>query len=190
MREGEAGGEVIDPYAASIEKFRSELRKRFLETEYAPLRTEEALAGLKYFEPDPAYRINCQFKALEREGEGFAMTMNDGEEAPFFEVGEIRFILDGIDCRLSIYKRDGFDFFFIPYRDQSNGSLTYGGGRYVDFDPETVVDGEVEVDFNRTYNPWCHYDSEMPCPMPPQKNTLPVSMPVGEMTYSEAARAE
>jgi uncharacterized protein (DUF1684 family) len=178
-----------DPYVSSIEEFRSDVRKRFLETEYSPLRTGKALSGLRYFDPDPSYRITCQFRPLERKGEGFAMTMNDGQEAPFFEVGEIRFTLNGFDCRLSVYKREGFDFFFIPYKDRSNGSLTYGGGRFVDFDPESVVDGEVEVDFNRSYNPWCHYDSEMPCPMPPEKNTLPVSMPVGEMRYGDSADA-
>ena len=58
---------------------------------------------------------------------------------------------------------------FVPFRDDTSGAETYGGGRYL---LDTVkgadlgVDGErLVLDFNFAYNPSCSYDPRWVCPL-------------------------
>ncbi|MBU1369169.1 MAG: DUF1684 domain-containing protein, partial [Bacteroidetes bacterium] len=70
---------------------------------------------------------------------------------------------------------------FIPFKDKTNGKLTYGGGRYLDVDiPENQT---LTIDFNRAYNPYCAYDSKWSCPIPPYENHLQVSILAGEKKF-------
>jgi uncharacterized protein (DUF1684 family) len=39
------------------------------------------------------------------------------------------------------------------------------------------------VDFNRAVNPYCAYDEEFSCPLPPAENVLPMVIRAGEMDY-------
>ena len=83
---------------------------------------------------------------------------------------------------------------FLPFRDATGASATYGGGRYltdtikgtfgrgVTFD----ADGSHAVlDFNYTYNPSCAYNSAYLCPLAPRENWLDVPVEAGELRYPE-----
>jgi uncharacterized protein (DUF1684 family) len=37
--------------------------------------------------------------------------------------------------------------------------------------------GEVEIDFNKAYNPPCAYTPYATCPLPPKENRLPARIP-------------
>jgi len=43
--------------------------------------------------------------------------------------------------------------------------------------------GQALVDFNRAINPYCAYDEEFSCPLPPAENWLSFPIPAGEMDY-------
>jgi len=75
---------------------------------------------------------------------------------------------------------DGDGGAFLPFRDATSGSTTYGGGRYV---PVMIGDDVGIVDFNRARNPLCAYDPEFSCPLPPPSNRLPLAVEAGEKTY-------
>jgi uncharacterized protein len=74
---------------------------------------------------------------------------------------------------------------FVPVKDASAGSATYGGGRYL-IDTAKGADlgggdGRLILDFNFAYNPSCAYDPAWACPLPPAGNTLTRPLLAGEL---------
>lgn len=74
---------------------------------------------------------------------------------------------------------------FIPFRDSTSGTLTYGGGRYLLDTAKSAdlgtLDGEIVLDFNFAYHPSCTHAPHWSCPLAPPSNTLDLAVPVGEM---------
>jgi uncharacterized protein (DUF1684 family) len=75
---------------------------------------------------------------------------------------------------------------FVPVKDATAGSASYGGGRYL---LDTVKgadlgggDGRLILDFNFAYNPSCAYDPAWACPLAPPGNTLARPLLAGELT--------
>jgi uncharacterized protein len=75
---------------------------------------------------------------------------------------------------------------FVPVKDATAGSASYGGGRYL---LDTVkgadlggADGRLVLDFNFAYNPSCAYDPAWACPLAPPGNTLARPLLAGELT--------
>ena len=80
---------------------------------------------------------------------------------------------------------------FLPVRDGTSGTTTYGGGRYL---TDTVKGthgrgltplpgGRVRLDFNYLYNPSCAYDDAWLCPLAPPENRVTAPIEAGELTY-------
>ena len=74
---------------------------------------------------------------------------------------------------------------FLPFNDLSNGSETYGGGRYIDLlkselRPASGLTGTAKLDFNKAYNPWCAFAGGYSCPIPPVENRLDYYIGAGE----------
>ena len=71
----------------------------------------------------------------------------------------------------------------MPFRDATSGPESYGAGRYMDSHRpgfRQLPNGKLEVDFNYAYNPYCAYNHKYRCPIPPQENSLNVSILAGE----------
>ena len=81
------------------------------------------------------------------------------------------------------------DKLFVPFFDLSNGEGTYGGGRYLDVSRRAVDSGELIIDFNRAYNPWCAYGDGFSCPVPPPSNRLNVAVYAGEAAFVSTTAA-
>ncbi|HYM49727.1 MAG TPA: DUF1684 domain-containing protein [Candidatus Limnocylindrales bacterium] len=150
-------------------------------------------AGLRYFDPDPRYRIGTRLETLA-EDEGLEIDTG-GEDGVirYRRAGELRFRVDGVACRLTAFWLIGYGGgLFLPFRDATSGTETYGGGRYL-FDTVKNTDGlaleiragssEVVIDFNYAYNPSCAYDARWACPLAPRENWLQVPVRAGEMAY-------
>ena len=59
----------------------------------------------------------------------------------------------------------------------TNGEKTYQGGRFIDI---RIPDGDsVFIDFNKAYNPYCAYNTDYSCPIPPKENDLNVRIMAG-----------
>ncbi|MBZ0243452.1 MAG: DUF1684 domain-containing protein, partial [Bacteroidales bacterium] len=70
---------------------------------------------------------------------------------------------------------------FVPFKDKTNGKISYGGGRYLDIEiPESA---QLILDFNNAYNPYCAYNSKWSCPIPPYENHLKISICAGVKKY-------
>jgi len=75
---------------------------------------------------------------------------------------------------------------FLPFRDATNGTETYGGGRYL-LDSSKGADlggdaatGTVIVDFNFAFQPSCAFDPKWSCPLSPPDNRLDIPIAAGE----------
>jgi uncharacterized protein (DUF1684 family) len=77
-----------------------------------------------------------------------------------------------------VIKKQGYEnSLVIPFTDLTNGKETYHGGRYIDINKPT--ENTITLDFNLSYNPYCAYNNNYICPIPPKENNLPIAIPAG-----------
>ena len=139
--------------------------------------------GLAYWRHDPALRFTT---ALEPDPEAPAPEVprsGEGQAMPFTRIGWVSFTVEGTACKLAVYWLNEYSGgLFIPFRDATSGSETYGAGRYIDL-PANDDDGDdqYELDFNLAYNPTCVYSAAYDCPIPPPGNRLIMPVRAGEM---------
>jgi uncharacterized protein (DUF1684 family) len=75
---------------------------------------------------------------------------------------------------------------FIPFRDATNGTETYGAGRYLIDGAKSAdlggdpVRGTVILDFNFAYHPSCAFDPKWACPLAPPDSRLDIPVRAGE----------
>jgi len=89
--------------------------------------------------------------------------------------------------RLAVYWMEGYaGGLFLPFRDATNGTETYGAGRYL-IDAAKSADlggdvgrGTVILDFNFAYQPSCAFDPRWACPLAPRENWLDIQVRAGE----------
>src|SRR5690606_30875324 len=99
----------------------------------------------------------------------------------FLVFGEATFEVDGVEQRLTLFATpeapDG-PRLFVPFKDATSGHETYGAGRYLDARLDAA--GELSLDFNYAYHPYCAYAEGYRCPFPPPQNRLGVALRAGE----------
>lgn len=78
---------------------------------------------------------------------------------------------------------EGKSLFFL-FKDATNGRTTYHAGRMLN--TPLPVNGIVDLDFNKAYNPPCVFTNYATCPLPPKQNELPFPVKAGEKTYTQA----
>jgi uncharacterized protein (DUF1684 family) len=167
--------------------FRAARDRLFAEHSSSPVPETErrGFRGVAYYRYAPDLALRSQLEAdpeappldLPRSGEGAAM--------PFHRIGWVSFSVDGASCRLGVYWLNEYaGGIFIPFRDGTSGSETYGGGRYL-WDSAKGADlgsigDELVLDFNYAYHPSCVYDPKWSCPLAPRENWLDVPISAGE----------
>lgn len=152
--------------------------------------TEELMKdfeSLKYYEIDYTYRVNGSLIRFD-DGRTFSINTTGGGVYEYLIYGKVFFELKGKSFALNVYQgkraaksEQKKGALFIPFTDLTSGGLTYGGGRYLVLD---VPDDEILVmDFNMAYNPYCVYNPDHSCPIPPKENDLNVMVDAGELMY-------
>ncbi|OLD92471.1 MAG: hypothetical protein AUG84_01295 [Chloroflexi bacterium 13_1_20CM_4_66_7] len=175
----------------AITEFRRDRDALFEHHPQSPIEVEAraAFTGLKYFEPDPAYRVQARLEP----GPGDELLIDTGGAdgaIRFRRAANLVFELAGRRCSLTVLRLVQYaGGLFVPFKDATSGHETYGGGRYL-FDTAKNTDGlvleveagsaDVVVDFNYAYNPSCVYSPRWACPLAPRENTLPVAVRAGE----------
>ncbi len=144
----------------------------------SPMR--QAFTHLDWYEIDPAYRIEARFVTYEP-ARTIAYDNVLGDTTVEQSPGAIEFTWDGVTCRLDALPRG--DKLFFNFRDATNGSTTYGAGRFLYTDGPK--EGIVIVDFNQATNPYCAYTLYATCPLPPAQNQLSVRIAAGERKFPQ-----
>jgi uncharacterized protein len=152
-----------------------------------PPERRESFAGLAYWPYDPAGRVVARFTADAEEAPATVPVSRDGEDMAFSRIGWLDFDLAGAACRLGAFWIHGYaGGLFVPFRDRTSGTETYGAGRYL-LDTIKGADlgsdaraGTVVLDFNYAYHPSCAYDPRWACPLAPPENRLAVPVRFGE----------
>jgi uncharacterized protein (DUF1684 family) len=143
-------------------------------------------AALRYFDYDPAARVLGEVVAAP--SEELRLPVSRDEEIVAERVGRVRFVLYGSDAELDLFWIGGYGGgLFLPFRDTTSGTTTYGAGRYLldtvkGADLGTNETGALVLDFNFAYNPSCAYDPRWACPLAPPANRLGVAVEAGERT--------
>lgn len=157
-------------------------RDTFFASDSGPLAdsARAAFSGLPLYAYDSTFAVAVAL-VPELAQDTVAFPTSTGELRPMVRAGSLAFRLGGIDRRLTAYAHVGPGArpgqLFVPFRDETSGRETYGGGRYLDLD---ASDGLRALDFNRAYHPYCVYAPEFSCPLPPPENTLGVQVEAGE----------
>lgn len=148
--------------------------------EQLPAARRAAFDGLRFFRHDTHARVRAVLEQVQPVTR-LTLATSDGRARPASRVGTLRFLLPGGEGVLTVFRLDDAPdpHLFLPFRDATAGSETYGAGRYVEVHP--LAGGLVEVDFNRAYNPDCAYGIAASCPVTPAENTLPFAVRAGEM---------
>ena len=152
-----------------------------------PREERSAFVGLDYWPYDASLRVAAPVVGAARLGLEIAHT-GDGTTR-FTRVGRVEFALRGTEVRLDLFWLDAYGGgLFLPFRDATNGGVTYGGGRYL-LDTVKGADlgragDDLILDFNYAYHPSCVYSSRWSCPLAPPGNRVDVAIDAGERLRS------
>jgi uncharacterized protein (DUF1684 family) len=172
------------PYDAQIQSWRTEKDNAFRVGDDSPIpQTERAsFAGLAYFPIDAHYRVPALLKA-DRGGPPVIIELqtSQSKKERMQRVGTLGFSLDGESLVLTAFADEGASDMrrlFVPFTDLTSGTETYKHGRYLEL--ERTPTGLYDLDFNRAYHPFCVYNPNYECPVPPKENRLAIAIRAGE----------
>lgn len=171
--------------------FQKELNAEYKDASTSPLKEKDLkkFKGLDFFKFDASYVVNATFERTPNETP-FEMKTTTDRLPVYVKYGTVTFNLKGSNHQLNIYqnqdviKKEGYeDYLFLPFLDDTNGEETYGGGRYIDLRfPEG---NELEIDFNKAYNPYCAYNEKYSCPIVPRENYLELRVEAGVKAFKK-----
>jgi uncharacterized protein (DUF1684 family) len=144
----------------------------------SPVAGDDSFDGLDYYDEDPSLRFHVRPEPAD--GADVTIETSDGRERTYTRDLIAQVEIDGREVAITLYGTPHG--LFLPFRDATSGSETYGGGRYLDVG-EQRSDGTLQIDFNLAYNPFCAYDDRYSCPIPPADNHLDVAVRAGEKAY-------
>ncbi|MEO8468548.1 MAG: DUF1684 domain-containing protein [Chloroflexota bacterium] len=166
-----------------------------------PVEQRAAFHGL-YYAYDPALRTEATITPANASGEVpssptggtdsasgplLQLLMSTGDAMSFTRIGTVSIpFLDGSKT-LDLFWMAGYaGGLFLPFRDTTNGSATYGAGRYL-LDTSKGADlgtagapDRLILDFNFAFQPSCAFDPRWSCPLAPPGNRLNIAITGGE----------
>ena len=146
----------------------------------------QAFERIESYDYDPSWVLDATFEHVD-----------DGRTIPFEHIrdagasralpvsGDLVFAREGTLYRMSAFDTAGR--LQLVFGDPTNGSETYGAGRFLYVDlpgdaadrvPEAVI--PLRIDFNRAFVPPCGFSASMNCPLPPRQNRFSEPVRAGE----------
>ena len=169
-------------YVDRILEERKETEKFFKNSNDSPFKGKK-FKGLNYFPPDISFKTNAIIEKLEKADTVLLKTF-DNKEVIYLKFAIAKMKLQGEKIALILFKEinnQNKNNVFLLFNDKTNGNQTYAGGRYIDLSFKNSK--RIEVDFNKSYNPYCEYDIKYTCPIPPKENNIPLKILAGEKKY-------
>lgn len=174
--------------------FQKEWNAYFADSAKTPLEPADfaAFDALPFFPFDAQFCVVATFtQAPAAMAVEFQTTTN--KPRIYMDVGQLHFEINGTPCALTVYQTAPLQTpkkkrrakaphdpvrWFLPFKDATNGGITYGGGRYMDL-LSVANGGEIVLNFNKAYPPLCAYSSRFSCPIVPEQNCLSVPIEAG-----------
>ena len=195
-----------DP-AAALARWRTVRERLYREHPQSPLPADRRAAfRAVHFDHDPALRFELAVEPLADAGTSMPPDAGSGPidfgagpataiELPvsaggvmaFRRFGAVTIPFPGGPRRLELYWMEGYaGGLFLPFRDATNGTETYGAGRYL-LDAAKSADlggdraaGTLILDFNFAFQPSCAFDPRWACPLALPANRLDLPVRAGE----------
>ncbi len=174
---------------AEIQKRRADKDRFFKQSSASPLLPEDrkTFTGLSYYPIDLNWRFVGPLHILKEQPVD-SLWDSGGEKRAARKYGYFEFRYQGKPYRLLVYQLlegglSGDESLFLAFTDETSGKETYGGGRYIDV--ERNAKGQLIVDFNLAYNPYCAYNPNYLCALPPAENHLPFPVRAGEKNFKQ-----
>jgi uncharacterized protein len=175
-------------YWEGMAKHRQEYKDDFLKNPNSPLKQAD-LAFLDFYDIDSTFKVKSSFMRTTDKAT-FQMPTSDSKQKEYFKYGTLTFTLKGQIQQLNVYRSLALmkmlqykNYLFVPFKDQTNGTETYGGGRYLDLKTTDIQADTLILDFNKAYNPYCAFSDGYSCPIPPQDNHLKIGIEAGEKIF-------
>jgi uncharacterized protein (DUF1684 family) len=189
---------ATDPQAA-WEHWRAVREALYREHAQSPLPVEERAAfRARHWAYDPALRFEATVDlAAESAGAGagdegagrprLPMSIGEAGGLAFSRLGRVTVPFPAGTRILNLFWMAGYaGGLFLPFRDATNGTETYGAGRYL-LDAAKSADlggdpaaGRLVLDFNFAFQPSCAFDPRWACPLAPPENRLDIRVEAGE----------
>ena len=186
-----------EQYQVSVKRFQASRSRQFKTAGESPLKKKylKDFNNFSYFDVNPMYRVTAQFTPAPNQNPFEMPTFYSNPTVKHIKRGTLSFTLNGKQYTLAVYQRADVDqavgsgkkilssYAFVPFRDLTNGSDTYEGGRYIDL-AKTIAE-TVTLDFNLAYTPDCAYNNRFICPVPPYDNRIDARIEAGEKIYMQ-----
>lgn len=182
-----AGGDSEKVYQERVSQERERQFKYLKFNAESPLSEEQKAKfdSLNCFPIDEKFKVRARLVPLQNK-QTLEIAMSDGTQELYIKHSIAEFELEGRTLRLLLLQSkneaDGKNF-FLTFADATSGESTYGGGRYLNLRQDGM--NSITIDFNLAYNPYCAYNPDFACPIPPKENILDIPIKAGEKNYKE-----
>jgi uncharacterized protein (DUF1684 family) len=172
--------------AADLKDFRARRDELFATHPQSPVAGHPSFAGLRYFPANESAIVETVVRP-----ESGVIDIDTGGPDGVVHYNRVG-VLETPFGPLSLWWISAYGGgLFLPVRDGTCGTASYGGGRYLTDTVKgthgrglTLLGGDrVRLDFNYLYNPSCAYDDAWLCPLAPPENRVAAPIEAGELSY-------
>ena len=167
-----------EQYSIILDDYRQERNDFLNNSSSSPLKGSGY--KLSYYDPNVNFKV-IAIVSENKNKDTITLATSTGSIERFLDFADLSFKLGRSKYSLPVYKYlqgiNKGDLFFC-FLDKTNSTSTYPGGRYIDIEFENAK--RIELDFNKSYNPYCVYNEEYSCPIPSSENYIDMEILAGE----------
>jgi uncharacterized protein len=179
---------TLSTYSVTLKEYREKYKTGFLNDPRSPLKVED-LPYLDFFPEDENWKLNCTCQRVT-DAKPFEMPTYSGVTRTYLLHSIATCAYGNQSIKLHLYKNIHQPInplyknnLFLPFKDYTNNESTYGGGRYINLLDTDIKNETIEIDLNKSYNPWCAYSDGFNCPIPPRDNHIELEVNAGEKNF-------
>lgn len=176
-------------YVLTVKKYQDSISEAYKNpvTSILSKKQRRTFDGLDFYPIQQDFRLSARFRKTPT-AKPFNMSVSSGKSREYVQYGIAFFEIEGVGYQLPIYQNTSYqknpdqkygNSLFLPFTDYTSGDGSYGGGRYIDLVLEDIKEGQLVIDFNKAYNPYCAYTVGYSCPIPPASSNLNTRIEVG-----------
>jgi len=151
-----------------------------LRVKHAEATTRTAFKGIEYWPGGNDWIITAKF-VPNAPGKVIPIANIIGTTENVPNPGAVEFQRDGKTIRIEALD-EGEGGLSLIFADRTSGHGSYPAGRFLDA-TKPDANGNVVLDFNKSYNPPCAFTAFATCPLPPPENRLDLEIVAGEKAY-------